>query len=391
MLGKKLSDSLRTWIEIDSRAARANYNIFRKLIGEKVKLWVVVKSNAYGHGLFAFSGLMEKLGADGFCVDSVVEGIALRKAGIKKPILVLGSTLPGRYAEAVNYDITITISNLESLASYVRAKQIPDFHLKIDTGMHRQGLYPEDIPRVIKLIGNRRPMGEPRLFRAGKLKIGNSLKGLYTHFASAKDINYPTYTDLQFGKLQKVKALFAAAGFTHCVVHASATGGTLINSKYHCDAVRLGMGLYGYWPSKELEIQLGDVIKLKPVLSWRAIVSETKRLAPGDYVGYDLAERVPHAITSAIVPVGYWHGLPRALSSTGEVIIGGKRARILGRVSMDMASVGLHGSVKPGDIATLIGRDGQDAIFAWELAQKAETSHYEILARLNPLMERIVV
>ena len=140
---------MRTWIEIDSRAARANYNTFRKIIGEKVKLWVVVKSNAYGHGLFVFSKLMERLGVDGFCVDSVVEGIALRGAGIKKPILVLGSTLPGRYGEAKKHNITITISNFESLAAFVRAKQMPDFHLKIDTGMHRQGFYPEDIPRVI--------------------------------------------------------------------------------------------------------------------------------------------------------------------------------------------------------------------------------------------------
>ena len=379
-MDKKIaSDSLRTWIEIDSRAARANYDTFRKVIGDKVKLWVVVKSNAYGHGLFAFSGLMEKFGIDGFCVDSVVEGIALREAGIKKSILVLGSTLPGRYGEAKKNNITITTSNFESVATFARAKQKPDFHLKIDTGMHRQGFYPEDIPKVIKIIKNK------------KFNIGDSFKGLYTHFASAKDINYPTYTDLQFAKLQKTRALLASSGFSSLIVHASATGGTLINKKYHCDAVRLGIGLYGLWPSKELEIQLGNTVKLKPILSWRAVVTEVKHLATGDYVGYDLAERVPRAITSAIVPVGYWHGLSRTLSSKGEVIIGGKRARILGRVSMDMISVGLQKPVRQGTVATLIGRDGGDEIFAWELAQKSETSHYEILTRLNPLMERIVI
>ena len=370
---------MRTWIEIDSRSAKANYDFFRKLIGKKVMLWAVVKSNAYGHGLSVFSGLMEKLGIDGLCVDSVVEGITLRKAGIKKPILVLGSTLPGRFAEAAQNNITVTISNFESLGALARAKQRPEFHLKIDTGMHRQGFYPEAIPKVIKFIGNR------------KSGIGNSLKGIYTHFASAKDLNYPAYTDLQFGKLQEAKKLFTAAGFPNLIVHASATGGTLISPKYHADAVRIGIGLYGLWPSKELEVQLGNKIKLKPILSWRAVVTEVKRLAAGDYVGYDLAERVPRAVTSAILPVGYWHGLPRALSSIGEVIIGGKRSRILGRVSMDMASVGIRGAAKPGDIATLIGRGGHDEIFAWELAQKAGTSHYEILTRLNPLMERIVV
>jgi alanine racemase len=372
------SEKYRTWIEIDSRAAKWNYDLFRKLIGKKTKLWAVVKSNAYGHGLLVFGGLMEKLGVDGFCVDSVVEGVALRKAGIKKPILVLGSTLPGRYAEAAEHDITITISSFDSLGAFARAKAQPDFHLKLDTGMHRQGFFLEDIPKVIK-------------FFKAKKSVGARCKGLYTHFASAKDINYPAYTDLQFEKLQKAKALLAAAGFHHLIVHAAATGGTLISPKYHADAVRIGIGLYGLWPSKELEAQLGDKIKLRPVLSWRTVVTEVKPLAAGDYVGYDLAERVPHATTMGILPVGYWHGLPRALSLTGEAIVNGKRARILGRVSMDMAAIELRGPARPGAIATLIGRDGRDEIFAWEPAQRAGTTHYEFLTRLNPLMERIVV
>lgn len=370
---------MRTWIEIDSRAAQANYNVFRALTGEKVKLWAVVKSNAYGHGLCAFSALMEKFGIDGFCVDSVVEGIALRNAGIKKPILVLGSTLPARYAEAARHRITITISNFGSFAAFTKEKQRPDFHLKIDTGMHRQGFYLEDVPRVIRSIKAQKNIFTPRW------------KGVYTHFASAKDINYPAYTDLQFEKLNKAKMLFTDAGFSCGIVHASATGGTLIGSKYHCDAVRVGIGLYGLWPSPSLEVQLGNEITLKPVLSWRAVVTEVKQLAPGDYIGYDLTERVPCATTMAILPVGYWHGFPRALSSVGEVVIRGKRARVLGRVSMDMATVALSGPARSGDIATLIGRDGHEEIAAWDPAQKAGTIHYEILTRLNPLMERIVI
>jgi alanine racemase len=379
MSEKRLLDSLRTWIEIDSRSARSNYNIFRKIIGKKVLLWAVVKSNAYGHGLVVFSKLMEKFGIDGFCVDSVVEGIALRKVGIKKFILVLGSTLPERFEEAAQNDITISISNFESFKKLSQTKNCPNFHIKIDTGMHRQGFYIEDIPDLIKKI------------KKSNLQIQKSFKGIFTHFASAKDINYPTYTDLQFEKIQKAKDLFIKAGFKNLIVHSSATGGTLINKKYHCDAVRIGIGLYGMWPSKELEMQLGDKIKLKPILSWRAVVSEIKKLKAGDYIGYDLAERVHCSMNSIVLPVGYWHGLYRSLSSFGEVIINGKRARFLGRVSMDMISVGTKYSARQGDIATLIGKDGKDEIFAWELAQKAGTSHYEIVTRLNPLIERIVV
>jgi alanine racemase len=371
--------NLRTWIEIDARAAKKNYDAFRKLIDKNVKLWAVVKSNAYGHGLYAFSELADQIGVDGFCVDSVVEGLALRRTGITKHILVLGPTLPARYEDAAKQDITITISTFEGLAALKKAKAIPNFHVKIDTGMHRQGFYVEDIPRVIKFIEN------------CKLEIKNSCKGIYTHFASAKDCNYPGYTEMQFEKLQRAIKLFEKAGFKDLVRHAAATGGTLCGKKYHLDAVRIGIGLYGLWPSKEFEVQLGDKIKLHPVLSWRTAVTETKRLKAGDYVGYDLTERVPHDTTMAILPIGYWHGFPRALSSMGEVIINGKRARVLGRVAMDMVMIALGGPARVGDVATVIGRDGKDEIFAWEPSQKSGTTYYEFLTRLNPLMERIVV
>jgi alanine racemase len=377
MSAKRSSDSLRTWIEIDARAARKNYDTFRKIIGKKVKLWAVVKSNAYGHGLFVFSELMNGFGIDGFCVDSLVEGIALRKRGIKKPILVLGATLSSLYGAAAKHKITITISNFEALRELAHAKVIPEFHIKIDTGMHRQGFYVEDLPRVIKILGPR-------------AAIRPKLTGIYTHFASAKDINYPTYTEHQFGKLQKAIKLFGNAGFKNIVKHAAATGGTLVDPKYHLDAVRIGIGLHGLWPSKELEVQLGHKIKLRPTLAWRAVVSEVKDLKADDYVGYDISERVPKDMKMAILPIGYWHGFPRALSGVGEVIVNGRRARVLGKVSMDITAIAPAGAVRPGDVATIIGRDGKEEIFAWEPAQRSGTIPYEFLTRLNPLMERII-
>lgn len=383
-------DQLRTWIEIDAKAAKKNYDTFRRLIGKKAQLWSVVKSNAYGHGLFAFSELMDEFGVDSFCVDSIVEGLALRRAGIKRPILVLGQTLPARFAEAASQDITIAISNFEALralahasASGPRAKKSPDFHIKIDTGMHRQGFYPEDAARVAALIKKTGP------------NIKNSLKGIFTHFASAKDINYPTYTDEQLKNFKKAIGIFENAGFANLMKHAAATGGTLISSKYHFDAVRVGIGLAGIWPSKELEIQLGgsggkNSIALHPVLSWRATVSEVKRVKKGDYVGYNMTERMSGDATIAIIPVGYWHGFPWALSSSGEVLIRGKRVRVLGRVSMDMIAVGpVPAGTKPGDVATLIG----ETITAEDQAARSHgaTFNYELLTRLNPLMERVII
>ena len=144
------SQNYKTWINLKSSLADHNLKIFRSLIGPKVKLWAVVKSNAYGHGLLTFSKLVNELGVDGFCADSVIEGIKLRDSGIKKPILVLGPTLPNLLAEARRKNITITISNFDLLDRYLKSKEKPDFHLKIDTGMHRQGFYFSEIGKFQK-------------------------------------------------------------------------------------------------------------------------------------------------------------------------------------------------------------------------------------------------
>ena len=181
------------------------------------------------------------------------------------------------------------------------------------------------------------------------------------------------------------------AGYKQITKHAAATGGTLVNPKYHLDAVRVGIGLYGLWPSPELMTQFPK-IKLRPVLSWQAIVSEVKNLKPGDFVGYDLVERVSKKTKMAIVPVGYWHGIPRALSGIGEVLISGKRCRILGRVSMDLISVDATGvKCVRGSRVTLIGRQRGEEINAYEIARKLGASYYELLTRINPLTERRVV
>ncbi|MEK7076884.1 MAG: alanine racemase, partial [Patescibacteria group bacterium] len=373
---------LKTCIEIRRPAARRNYATFRKLLEPKTKLWAVVKSNAYGHGLLLFSKLADTLGVDGFCVDALIEGIKLRHEGIKKPILVLGPTLPKLFKDAAARDITLSISNFDALKALLAQKIVPPFHIKVDTGMHRQGFFLEDIPKVLKVM------------QKSKIKNQNYYRGIYTHFASAKDVNYPTYTEQQFGKFQKAITLFERAGYKNLMRHCAATAGAMLNKKYHLDAVRVGIGLYGLWPSKELEIKSGTSsrIHLKPILSWRAMISEVKNLNAGDYIGYDLAERATRRTKMAILPIGYWHGFPRALSGIGEVIMRGKRSRVLGRVSMDLLAVDVSGiKCNAGDRGTLIGKDGGEELAAFDVARNAGTIHYELLTRLNPLMERTLV
>lgn len=377
-------DGYKTWIEINRRAVQKNVRTFRSILKKKTKLFAVVKSNAYGHGLVVFGKLADQAGVDGFCVDSVVEGIKLRENGIKKPILVLGPTLPILYREAFRQDLTVTVSNFEALKEILKLKSAPSFHLKIDTGMHRQGFFVDDLPVVLKLIG--RPISAK-----GKL-----LTGAYTHFAAAKDVTYPSYTLGQIEVFQTAKKIIENAGFSNLIFHTSSTGGALLYPQAHFDLVRIGIGLYGHWPSFESSIQHSLIwkktLKLEPVLSWYGRISEIKKLAAGDFIGYDLTEKIKKASLEAIVPVGYWHGFPRALSSIGEVLIAGRREKILGRVSMDLLSVSLSSSkAKIYDRVVLIGRSDKQFLAAEELASKTGTTVYEFLTRLNPLLIRIVV
>lgn len=375
---KKDRNGLRTWLEIDCRAVEKNYKLFRSLIAPKTKLMTVVKSNAYGHGLIGFAKELKRLGADWFGVDSVMEGLALRREGIQSPILVLGYTLPDKFKEAADNNISIMVSNFESLKAIQKEKFLKTLkiHIKVDTGMHRQGF----------LLSEQKAL-------SAKLKAQNSkliVEGLFTHFAMAKNPAFPEYTKKQIAEFEKWRMAFAKAGFLP-ICHASATAGAMIFPKAQFDLVRIGIGLYGLWPAKEIESYFANKISLMPALSWKTIISEIKDLPKGSRIGYDCTETLQKDSRVAVCPIGYWHGYPRVLSSIGFVLVNDKRARILGRVSMDMISIDVTGikNAKIGSEVVLIGKQGKEEISAGELANLSDTSHYEIVTRLNPLMKRV--
>lgn len=359
----------KVWLTVSKSAVRKNISAFRGLLGKKIKLYAVVKSNAYGHGLLQFSVIADK-GVDGFCVDSVVEGVKLRTHGITKPILVLGYTLPSLYAVAAKNNITVTISNKESLVAWGKAKTKPQFHLKIDTGMHRQGFYLNELEKLIKGF-----MIHDSGFR-------KALTGVYTHFAMAKNRDDKAFTQKQFVVFQEACGILEKAGFTNLVRHASATGGTLLGKEFHADLVRVGIGLYGIWPSEELERQLGKKISLTPALTLHSVISELKTVKKGEGIGYDLTERVPRDTKIVVIPLGYWHGIPRAVSSVGWVWVGKSKARIIGRVSMDMVTVDVTG------IPCKVGTEIRIAPLA--LARAMNASPYEVITRINPLIHKVV-
>ena len=366
----------KVWVEVSRRALTGNVREFRSIIGKRVKLWAVIKSNAYGHGLVPFARLAARRGVDGFCVDSVVEGVKLREAGIKNMVLVLGPTLdPSDGARAYAHALTLTIVNFGGLRALARMRRKPTFHLKVDTGMHRQGFYVNDLPRA---------------FRFAK-EYTLPLMGIYTHFASANGAAHRAFTDRQFEAFKEALALATRAGFTSLIRHAAATGAALMDPKYHLDAVRIGKGLYGLWPSARLRSARSDV-RLSPVLSWRTRVSEVKTVPSGGYIGYDLTERAKRAMRIALVPIGYWHGYPRNLSSVGVMLIRGARVRVVGRVSMDLIALDVtRVRVRPGDTVTLIGSDGRQSITAERFGSEVYITNSEAVTRINPLIERIVV
>lgn len=368
---------LRTWIEVDTKALRKNYRVFRGVISKSTKLMAVVKSNAYGHSLIDFSQLLQRFGVNWFGVDSIVEARSLRREGIKKPILVLGSTLPEWYIEAAQNNISVTVSNFESLERAIKqgTRRKPlKVHIKIDTGMHRQGFMPADIERILTYFQDKQNC---ILF-----------EGLYTHFAAAKNPAFPHGTKKQIEEFEFASQKAIEGGFKP-IRHAAATSGTLLFSESHFDMVRIGIGMYGLWPSREVQAFCERRFELKPALTWKTVIGEIKDLPAGSAVGYDLTETLGKPSRVAILPVGYWHGYPRALSSIGHVIIHRKRAKVIGRVSMDMIVVDVSRIKNPRirDEAILLG----SGITADELADLSDTINYEIITRLNPLIKRVYI
>ena len=388
-MNKKLRTGLRTWIEIDKKAIKHNYHAFRNFIDKNCKMLAVVKSNAYGHNFVEFAQEQEKLGVDFLGVDSVLEALKLRREGIKIPILVLGYTLPEMIKEASKKNISITISNFESLSAVIQecnpsqiksqfdgARKIK-IHIKVDTGMNRHGFLENDIKKVLDKLKNNKNI---------------IVEGLFTHFSMSKDPYFLTYTQTQIEKFNKWKEVFLKAGYSP-ICHASATSGTLLYKEAHLSMVRVGIGLYGIWPSDESRLFLENNFSLKPVLSWKTIVVETKKIPKGSKVGYDGTIIVKRDTILGICPIGYWHGYPRALSGVGYVLINGKEARILGRVCMDIIIIDITNikNVKVGDEAVIIGKSKNAEISADEISKLLSGSTYELLTRINPLIKRFYI
>jgi len=372
--------SLRTWIDLDRTALAHNVLTFRCLLPPDCRLMAVCKSNAYGHGLYDLAPALQEMGVDWFGVDSIVEAATLREKRIRKPILVLGYTLPSRFLEAEHHDVSLTVSNPENLRELASAPKLRRLriHLKLDTGMHRQGFLRSQWDAMLGLV---RECGR-------RVEV----EGVYTHFAAAKDPSRREYTERQIREFERAVLRLWRSGLRP-LRHASATAGVLNYPEAAYDLARVGIGLMGYWPAAATKRAWEGKVVLKPVLAWRTIISEIKTLGKGAGIGYDLTASLAKRGRVGICPIGYWHGFPRSLSSVGEVLVRGCRAKVLGTISMDMVVIDLGqiAGARVGDVVTVIGRDGREEITAMDVAHRGGVSHYEFLTRLNPLIQKFYI
>ncbi len=357
--------------------------VFRRLSAWATRIWVV-KANAYGHGLEEIGQLILESIEKGewLGVDSLDEGLRLRRLGARMPIIVLGWVPHARLIEAVRKDLRLLVSSRETikaLAKLQKGSRPIRVHLKIDTGTTRQGALPDEALKLAELIG----------------KSGLVLEGCATHFANIEDVDNPAYGDLQIERFVAVVAAIKARGFALPVIHAACSAATMVRPEAVLTGVRIGIGLYGLNPSSLVARAFGKKQKglsLKPVLSWHSRLALLKWVPSGTFVGYGLTFRTKRKTLIAIVPVGYSDGYDRGLSSLGTVLIAGRRCQVVGRICMNMMIVDATGcyNAKEGDEAVLIGRQGKNAVTADELAEKAGTINYEIVSRIAGHLPRAI-
>ena len=383
---KPKSEKLLQWVEIDRSALTHNIRQFRKLIGKKRKFLATVKANAYGHGMLEVSQTALAAGADWLGVQSLEEGVLLREKGFTCPILALGYVPFEGLKEAVAGEMRLTVYNFETLDRLVQVcrelRKKANLHLKIETGTYRQGITEEDV-----LSFARKAREFPELV----------LEGISSHFANIEDTTEHSYAQYQLDTFKRIVGMLEKNKIEIPLKHMSCSASAILFPDTYFDMVRAGISIYGLWPSKETflscRLQNREPLLLKPVLSWKTRVVQVKKVPRGAFIGYGCTYRASRESTLAVVPVGYYDGYDRRLSNSSYVLVKGKRAPLRGRVCMDfiLADVTDIPGVEVEEEVVLLGKDGEESITANDLASLVGTINYEIVARINPLIPRIVI
>lgn len=377
-----MNDQKYSWLEISAGALRHNISAHGRLLPKKTKLMAVVKSNAYGHGMDLVAKVCEKSGlVDWFGVAYLEEAIKLRTLAKKIPILILSHYMPYNpsiLAKAIRSHISFMVYEIGQIRALERAARAmgrgANIHLKLETGMARLGQFPGPAARLLGLISKSKYL---------------KLEGVASHFSTAEKAN--GFVKYQLQVLEDFVTDNKKYISKKVLRHISCTASILTAPNTHLDMVRLGIGLYGLWPSAETRKKARAA--LAPVLTWKAKIIEIQKLPKGTVVGYAKGFITKGPTIMASVPVGYWDGYDRRLGNNGIVLVGGKRCPIIGRICMNLAMVDVSkvNRVKAGDEVVLIGRQGKVEVTADEIAKKINSINYEVVTRINPQLPRILV
>jgi alanine racemase len=370
-----------SWIEMDAEALAHNVRTFKDLLGDTRQLMAVVKANAYGHGLLEVGLRALKHGADWLAVFALDEALQLRAGGVCAPILVFGPTPAERVHEAAQAGIRLTVPSPEALdeilATQVRGLYL---HAKIETGTNRQGFCFDELERLLDADRSERVV----------------LEGAYTHFADIEDTTDHGYAEDQLARFKDAIARLAQLGVKPALLHTACTAAALLFEDTYFNMARVGIGLYGLWPSKETRVsaaQLGiESVELLPVMTWKTRITQIKNLAVGQYVGYGRTWRAIRPTRLAVLPVGYANGYDRGLSNHGHVLVRGMRAPLCGRVMMNMCAVDVTDipDCVTSDEVVLLGRQMEEQISAETLGSWLGTINYEVVTRAEPVGPRVV-
>lgn len=364
--------------DIDLNAAIDNMEAMKKLLHEDTKMYAVIKADGYGHGAIPIAHAIEDLSyLQGFCVATVDEGIALREAGIKKQILILGFTFPSEAVDIVKYSLTPAVftTDMAKILSdaAVKSDTTLTVHLKIDTGMGRIGIQPdEEGIRIAKEIASL-----PNI----------EIEAAFTHFAKADELD-KTHVQGQIACFHEVSNLLSEAGIKIPYYHCSNSASIIDLPQANMDFVRAGITLYGLWPSDEV---IKERIQLKPLMSLKSHVSHVKIIKAGQSISYGGTFVASKDTKIATIPVGYADGYPRSLSNRGFVLIYGKKAPICGRVCMDqfMVDVSDIEGVTVGTEVTLLGIEGTNSITMEDLGALSGRFNYELACDIGKRVPRI--
>ena len=381
-------DNAQLKAEIDLNAIADNVRALRRITHPQARLMAVVKANGYGHGAIEVAQCALQNGAEALGVARIEEGIQIREAGVQAPILIFGYTLPERTADLLHHDLTPTVYSFASARILSRSavslgKKIRA-HLKVDTGMGRLGLLPQNFrPDSSAAIGE--DAIEETLAIAAL--DGIELEGIFTHFATADSAN-KSYAEKQIALFVNYLEQLHRAGLSSPLKHAANSAALIDMPQSHFDMVRAGIAIYGLYPSEEVNKKK---VVLKPAMSLKTRIIHLKKVPAGFYVSYGITHQTLQPTTIATVPIGYADGLNRRLSSRGWMLVHGQRAPIIGRVCMDltMLDVGNISDIQIGDEVVIFGQQGNQMLAVDEIAASLDTINYEIVSTISARVPRV--